>query len=550
MKSKGLLVNYSGYPLYISSFMPESGLATLAGSLISAGYEARIKDFSNLDIIEKLYPRKASFCYQETLDSINQEITYNKVISKELLNEINSIEVKIKEYRQNQLKKFALRLNSEIKRRNIDFIGFKLFIGEGFEGSVRIAEHLRELNPEIKIFAGGPQVDLFGDLVYGITDVFDSLSIGEGDQTIVELAKFCDGMKKIDDIPNLILKKENKIRKTRFKRIKVLNDLKLPEYSTEIYPELKRDSKIKVFYIDESRGCPNSCNFCLHPIKSGKYWRVKSPKRIIKEMKLIIDQFGTNAFRFAGSNTPPFLNKKIAQEIIAQELEIKYTCFGHVGKFNTDYFKLLRRAGCCSLFFGIESGSQYILDESINKNVSVAEIESSLKKAKESGLFVVTSLIIPSPLETEKTKEDTFYLMKKIKPNSCVLTVPIVFTGTEWYNNYNKYCIEIKDKKELSNSLMTYQAKFSFPTQLWNPFKYKINGKSFHELTEESQIFGSKLKKEKIYTDITDEIYLMSLFTDYTPIEFRDKSREYILKGDSAKLRLLIKNINKNLIAN
>lgn len=548
MKSKIALINYAGYPLYVSSLMPESGLATLAGQLINKGYETIIEDFAKVDIISELLPKKLSSEFSMILDEINNNIKSDKVISKEIISELHLIENKINEFREKKIDNFSSRINNIISKKNIDFLGFKLFIGDGFKGSIKIAEKIKEKNPDIMIFGGGPQVDLFRDMIYTRTNVFDSLSIGEADNSIVKLAEYCDGKKNINQVPNLLFKKKGRLYKTKTERVHNLDELKIPSYDIDVYPQLKGDNKIKIFYLDESRGCPYSCNFCLHPLKSGKFWRYKSPNRIVEEIKEIIKKFGTGAFRFAGSNTPHFLNNKIAQEIVKNELEIKYSCFGHVGKYDYDYFNILKKAGCVSIFFGVESGSQIILDKSINKKVSVDDIVITLKQAKNSGLFVVASLIMPSPLETEKTKQETYDIIKKSNPSSCVLTVPLILKGTEWYQNNEAYNIKIDSKEKLLASFMNYQAKFSFPTQLWNEFPYKVNDKNFSVITQESNQFGIKLSRIGINLDITDEIYLMSLYTDYSPIEFRDISREHILKGDFRKIKNLVKEINKNLL--
>lgn len=522
--TKSILINYIGYPTTPSTLMPDNGLANLAGSLIKKGHETIILDYNTTDSIKRLFPQNNSG------------------------GDLNAI---IKGAQEKDIQAVVNEISSLIKKRNIDFVGFKLLTGEGFKSSVKIAEKLKKDNPKLPIFAGGPHVDWFRERIYNITDAFDTLAYGEGEETIVGLAEYVERRKKLDEIPNLFYKENGNIKVTPIKRVENLDDLAFPIYDESIYPAMKGDNKIKIMMLDESRGCPNSCNFCIHPIKSGSKRRIRSPKRLVGEIKEMISRYNTRFFRFAGSNTPGIFKEELAREFIKENLPVVYTAFGHVGDKNAD-FKILKESGCYSLFFGIESGSQKILKESINKRssgkiVNINQIIDSINACKKGGIFPVGSIIFPAPLETEETKQESLdLLLNKISLNSVLVCLPAVVLGTEWEKNHEKYSITYLNPKTFDRDLMNYTAKLFFPPILWDPFPYNINNKPFKEYVVESNDFVQRLEQNGILTQVSDEMLLMANLAKKTPRQFRDDLRKYFSSGDYENMKDYVKTINSN----
>jgi len=552
--TNSLLVNYVGYPLVISNLMPDDGLASLAACLKEAGHETKIFDYSTVDTIERLFPHKYKDKLEEIMGGITKNLENNLTPSTSLMNCFYDLDQKILEFHKEKTKEIASEINNYIKNNDIDFVGFKLFLGEGFFGSINIANELKKQNPKLKIFGGGPQVDWFKGLIYNVqnSDVFDALAQGEGEETVVQLAEHVKRERKLEDINNLIYKKNGNILVTDIKRIKDLNNLPFPMYDVETYPAMKGDNKIKIILLDESRGCPNSCNFCIHPLKSGNQWRTKKPERIVNEIEEISSKYNTTVFRFAGSNTPPSLHKNVAREIIKRKLNVTYSGFGHSGNAYIENFELLKKSGCYALLFGLESGSQYILENSINKRscgkpLKLSEVEESVNLCKKNGIYAVTSLIFPAPLETEQTKKEGLEFVIKLKPDSAVISLPGVVLGTEWEKNHEKYNIELPRPESLGVDLMSHKPKFTYPPILWDPIPYKINGKEFKEYMRESNEFALELEKSGILMHMTDEMIVMAKYSGMPVKDFRDKSRHYLSLGDYTNLRSLINTINSNI---
>jgi len=539
MTTKSILVNFNGCPSSVDSLMPDNGLANLAGSLLAEGHETCIMDFSSVDIIRRMIPynisRELNIVYQDSIDMKTKPQS-----EKTLLDRLLKLDHELDDHKHLELLKIANEIANEATIMGADFIGFKLWTGEGFEGSVKIATEIKKKIPDIKLFAGGPHVDWFMEYIFEYTDIFDALAYGEGEETIKFLADYASGKRKLSDIPNIIYQEDGRINITQLKRIKDLNLLSEPVYDEAIYPAMKGDQKIRFIMIDESRGCPNSCYFCIHPQKSGSKWRKYEPLHTINLIEKLSHKLDTNAFRMSGSNTPPSLRKELAQEFLKRGLNISYAGFGHVNG-NEDY-NLLRESGCLSLAFGVESGSQLILDQDLNKNVKVDQIISALNSCKRSGILTVASIIVPCPHDNDETIKETLELLIKTRPDSVTLQLPGLIPGAYWYKNRKNFGFELDDEYMIKS--MLYKIKLLLPPILWEPLPYKLNGKVHSQLVAIAQNVTAELERNDILTGIGDFLLLIGRFAGVSAKEMRDLNRRMFFVGDHVKVMDVVRAFN------
>lgn len=538
MATKSILINFNGCPSTLDSLMPDNGLANLAGSLLEEGHQTVIMDFGTADIFKRLVPEEIS----RELDNI-----YEEFISKPLdkskslpISHLMELDRLLEDHKESELNKIADEIIDKANQIGANFIGFKLWTGEGFGGSVKIAQAIRKKLPKIKLFAGGPHIDWFMESVFDYTDVFDVLAYGEGEEIIKLLAKYAEGKRSLSDIPNIIYKNNGNVVVNELIRISDLNALSEPVYDESVYPAIKGDQKIKFFMVDESRGCPNSCNFCIHPQKSGKKWRRRNPIQTVDMIEKLGNKFNTNTFRLAGSNTPTDLRREIAQEIVRRQLNVIYTGFGHVKGYE-DY-NLLKNSGCVALAFGVESGSQEILNQSINKKVKTDDIVSAIKNCKTAGISAIASIIVPCPYDTEETLQETLKLLIKTKPDSVTLQLPGLIPGSYWYKNREDFGFELDD--DFLSRIMLYKIKLLLPPVLWEPLPYKMNGKDHIQMMTIAQNITVELEKNGILTGINDFLILIGKVLNIPLIEMRNINRRAFFTGNYMRIRELIKSFN------
>ena len=547
--TRSLLVNYSGYPAVIRSLALDNGLANLAGSLIQRGHQTTILDYATVETIERLFPHE----YRDELSYLARKLIASLELGllpkEEDLRAFRDLDARIDELQKRKVRQIAREISEYAKVHKVDFVGFKLWSGDGFEGSITIAEKLKQDNPRLPVFAGGPHVDSFKENIFDVCNIFDVLVYGEGEETITMLADYVSGNKKLEDIPNLIYKTDGKIITTPIRRVENLDSLPFPVYDRDVYLAMKGNQKIKMVFIDESRGCPNQCSYCIHPIKSGNRWRKRTPEAVVEQMEEMNRRYGFTTFRFAGSNPPPSLKKGIADEILKRGLKVTYSAFGHITDGLALDFELLRRSGCYSLFFGIESGSQRILDESMNKGIKIGQITKTIEACKQAGLYVVGSVIIPAPYETEETKKESFDLLLRLRPDSVVVWFPALMLGTDWDKNSQKYGFDILDRKSYLKEAMLYKIKSYYPPILWeSSSEYRLNGKSFKEITEETANFIRLVEKNGILTQATSETALIARYARMSTRDLRDKTRKYLSSGDYENIQELVTRINQEIL--
>ncbi|MDQ1328047.1 MAG: Radical protein, partial [Candidatus Poribacteria bacterium] len=155
MTTKSILVNFNGCPSSVDSLMPDNGLANLAGSLLAEGHETCIMDFNSVDIIRKMIPdnisRELNVVYQDSIADVKTKPHSEKTLLDHLL----KLDHELDDHKHLELLKIANEIAHKATIMGADFIGFKLWTGEGFEGSVKIATEIKKNLPDIKLFAGG-----------------------------------------------------------------------------------------------------------------------------------------------------------------------------------------------------------------------------------------------------------------------------------------------------------------------------------------------------------------------------------------------------------
>ena len=544
--NRWLLVNYAGYPFTSSSLMPDNGLANLAGIILSEGGDVTILDYSTVSTVARMTSPEL----QDRLTRAWTTLRSTKpgaLASLQKLAVLTTLPGAEKERQRLQSKavsEIGDELASHIRSRNIEAVGFKLWNGDGLAGSAVLAARIRRDCPDVKIFGGGPHVDLFQDRLLARYPAFDALIYGEGEDTLRLLAGEGANPAAYPRIPNLIYRDGGAIRMTEEKIVADLDSLPMPVYDPAIYPAMAGDEKIKIIVIDESRGCRNECAFCIHPVKSHRQVRMKSMGRLMKEVRRLQDDYGFKAFRFAGSCTPYSLLNAFASEALHQSLHLRYASFAHIHHGEEADFDLIRKSGCAALFFGIESGSQRILDR-LRKRIQTPEIISTVQRANRAGLFTVGSLIFPAPGDDAQSEAESLALISQLHLGSITLQPPIVIPRTPWFENPAAYGFTIPDLEKYLDIGMTWKVKLQLPPRFWDPLPIQLDGHSYRAMLKRTGLFSKKVGTLGSPTSISDENYLMSQLAGLDTVAFRDRSLGAFYAGDSATIRDLVASINR-----
>ena len=547
--AKVLLVSFAGYPYTPSSLMPDNGLASLAGSLRDAGHVAKILDYGTVSTLARLFPERLSKRVRPLAEKLFLE--GRKLSWRERLLFLKA-GLQLDAHQARETTVIAHEIAQQAEAFGAGLVGLKLWNGDGFSGSVKIAEAVRQKLPDVRIIAGGPQVDYFRNHILEYTGAFDVLVAGEGEQVLPDLVEAMSLRKNWRGIDGIIWREGNSIHANPSRVLDSLDELALPTYEKGIYPALSGHEKVKIGVVDESRGCPNRCAFCIHPTKSGGKWSLKSAGRVLAEMHRVMESIGTRYLIYSGSNTPARAAVEIANEILRQGLDVRYGCFGHVKGIAKADFNLLRQSGCEAIFYGLESGSPRILREAFNKPLDLVQAERVIHLTKGAGICAITSIIFPAPFEDGRSRAETLAFLRRISTDSVPVTIPGMIPGTPWERKPAEYGFEKAKRKDLWEYALTYKIKLLFPPSMWKPLPYTLNGRSSKQMFRECEQFIGELEKSGILTNVPHEMVLMALALGESDDlrGFRDRCRTYFLSGDVERIAAMISDINKNAVPN
>ena len=540
--AKGLLITYAGYPYTPSSLAPDNGLANLAGALISEGHQVRIMDFGTVSVMRRLYPPDLS---SRVAPIVGKVLQAPGAPPPETQKQLADMVAALEQYQEAETRQIAEEVVQEVRRERPDFVGFKLWNGDGFSGSVIIAERLRQEFPQLKLYAGGPHATWFQELIYRHTRAFDALAYGEAEHTILALADHAAGKVRLADIPGLVHAESGPVQVNPPAPFLEMDGLPTPIYDEDVYPAMVGDEKLKLVVIDDSRGCPYGCGFCTHPVESGRKLRAKSAQRLVDDIERVINRYGLHAFRFAGSSTPGRLLAEAAREILKRGLKVRYASFGHFRSAEPERFRLMRQSGLMALFFGAESGCQELLDRAVGKGLNLQRVKETVRAAKAAGIFVACSMIVPLPFETEATLQESLRFLLELRPDSVPVQFPGLLPLTPWLNEPDRFGIEVNKDQYLFENV-AYKFKLLLPPAFWSPLPYKINGMGFQEFTALTAGFSAQLEAEGLLLNLSDDNALIAELAGMTPREYRDAARLWCVTGNAEAMQEMVRRANRS----
>lgn len=298
-----------------------------------------------------------------------------------------------------------------------------------FPRAVKLAEQIKTVTPDIPIVMGGPHVT-FRD-----TDVLHNRAIDivvrhEGEHTIIEVLRALE-RSDLADVRGITYRENSTIKRNAERPfIKNLDVLPFPArdlLKTEEYYKGRGMPRII-----SGRGCPYTCIFCAASSMWGHTVRLRSPENVVDELEHIIETYKVEVFGFDDDTFTivPDHTIGICEEIIKRGLDIKWGCNVRVDTLNEDTIKTMKKAGCYSIFVGVESGNQKTLDL-MNKKITLSQIQKAVELAKKHSLKVILTGILGFPNETYKDVQKTIDFMVSLGGDRYLLNFLMIYPGTE-----------------------------------------------------------------------------------------------------------------------
>lgn len=278
----------------------------------------------------------------------------------------------------------------------------------------------------------------------GIEALEDNPSVDYGFHGEVELMieKFVTGHP-LDDLAGLIYRAGPEANGSagRVKRnpghpvLENLDEMPFPArdlLKNEIY--ISPDTGNPLTVVHGNRGCPAHCIFCPAGVISGFRVRYRTPQNIVDEIEECIERYGIREFLFHGDTFT--MNKNWVVElcdlIIERGLDIRWGCNSRVDTMCDERAAAMKRAGCWVVAFGVETGSQMLLDKML-KNATLEDAETAFAVCKRNGICTHAFFVVGLPWETEETLEQTYQFAKKLNPEFFDFNIAYPLPGTELF---------------------------------------------------------------------------------------------------------------------
>jgi len=266
-----------------------------------------------------------------------------------------------------------------------------------------LCRKIRHAFKDCMLVLGGPHCTALPEQTLQEIPEADITCIGEGEQTMTEIAEK-NKNSDFGSIKGICYRSGDKILRTEER----------PELDT-IPPPARHLLPMEKYHLTASRvsgdsycptiivarGCPFSCTYCSRTF--GRTFRAHSVKRIVEEIHLLVDLYQISQINIEADTLTA--KKKFIKELCNALInsgvskKMKWTCESRVDTVNEEILKLMRKAGCWQISYGVETGSQRLLDL-INKSVTLKQIEDTFRITKRVGITIRGFFMLGLPTET------------------------------------------------------------------------------------------------------------------------------------------------------
>ncbi len=325
-------------------------------------------------------------------------------------------------------------LEDKIKNINPDVVGITAMTFTLID-VIKTAKIIKKINNNIKIILGGPHVNIYPEETLNNSEI-DFLVLGEGEQPFVDLLKNINNLENLKNIKGLVFRDENNgiINTGKRELVQDLDILPMPARELTNYKKYfsiiaKNNPTTTMF---TSRGCPYKCIFCDRP-HLGKVFRARSAENVVKEFEEIEKLNIKEVFIYDDTFT---IDRQrvvdICNLILEKNIKLNWDIRARVNTIDKELLKLMKKAGCTRIHYGVEAGTEKIL-KVLRKGINLQQVKNAFKLTKQAGIETAGYFMIGSPTENLDDIKATINLSKELFPDYVHFSVTTPFPATELY---------------------------------------------------------------------------------------------------------------------
>lgn len=325
----------------------------------------------------------------------------------------------------------SINARKTILSSGADIIGITATTPE-VQGVMEAAHFAKESGA--KVVMGGPHLGIFPDETLSFPEV-DFAIQGDGEIPFLHLVEALSSYDPdFSTIPGLVYKGDEKIYKNGVYVEPDLDKLPFPDWSlVNIHAYSRADALRPLATMTSSRGCPYRCGFCYRSINDMKV-RFRSPVSVVDEMEYLAKNWSVREVIFCNDSLTIRRSHivGICEEILRRNLKIRWQGPARVDTVNPEMLKLMKRAGCKQLKFGIESGNDEIL-KLMQKQITKDRARKAFGWCKKENIRTGAYFILGYANENKHTLQETIDFAKELDPDFVMFYAGIPLPETRFH---------------------------------------------------------------------------------------------------------------------
>lgn len=303
-------------------------------------------------------------------------------------------------------------------------------------------EALKQRLPETPLIAGGPHPSLTAqDTLTHIPGV-DYIVRGEAEVVLVKLVRaLLDNPTSLAEIPGVSWRRDGvPVHNPAQELIANLDTLPFPARHLDPYNQynfmmdVPGKGRLRGATMLAARGCPFSCNFCSSTEMWGRKTRTRSPENVVAEILEVRDRYGAQALWFLDDVFA--VRKQHALDLCSAfadaGIRMPFLCEVRVDMVDFELLQIMKDAGCYCVGFGVETGSQRLIDQVVNKKIKIDQVKRVREWCAQLDLISNPFFIYSHPEETQEDLDQTLDLIRTWPKKSWIgLKLLHVYPGTE-----------------------------------------------------------------------------------------------------------------------
>jgi anaerobic magnesium-protoporphyrin IX monomethyl ester cyclase len=350
-----------------------------------------------------------------------------------------------------------------------------------YNSAKAIMEISKEEQPNAATMIGGSHVSFWDENALNESPAIDIIVRREGELTFLELLQRIEAKKNFEGVLGTTFRGSDKkiIRNDDRPFLNDLDSLPSPAYHLLPLDSYHRMGKT-IFPIVTSRGCVQWCDFCSTVRMFGRGYRVRSPKKVVDDMEMLLNKYGQSQFTFYDDAFT--VNRQhtleMCADIKARKLDVTWDCETRVDAVDKELLEKMHDAGCITIWFGVESGSEKILDQ-MHKKIKPEGVREAFKTAQKAGLMTIASAVIGFPGETVETAWETINFINSLNPDDIGFYVATPYPGTPMYEQVVKNgWLRVTDFNKYDTATPTFETP-ELSMEKIREIKYKAHQKFY-----------------------------------------------------------------------